>query len=213
MEIEYEGKMITVPDSVGMAALKSSPEYNAELDRMKSKGADETRTTLTGEHTSAMDQIAVTHADALEAANKVSSGKSSDAIEGLKTQIETLTNSFNTSQSDNAALLLKNKTGAVQTELINGLDGVIDGYDKQNLTRDAMTLLDPATGQFKLASGAMGTVADIVAELKTIHPDRFGSNQPNGAGLRGGQGATSTSTNPTDKQTRINEIDARMRAR
>ena len=186
MEIKHGETMITFDNGAIMEAMKNTPEYNAELDRMKLKGAEEAKTTLTGEHTSAMDQIAATHAAALEAANKVSSGKSSDAIEGLKTQIETLTNSFNTSQSDNAALLLKNKTGAVQTELINNLDGVIDSYDKQNLTRDAMTLLDPATGQFKLASGAMGTVSDIVAELKTIHPDRFGSKQPPGAGIKGG---------------------------
>lgn len=195
MEFKHGEEMITLDNVAILEALKSTPEYNAEVDRIKLNGITEANTALTGQHTTAIDQLNATHASALQAANMVSSGKSSEQIEGLISQVQTLTETVKTSESNNVALQLKNKLGDIQTELINDLDGVINAYDKQNLTRDAMALLNPETGKFRLVNGVEGTVSEIVAELKQIHPDRFGSKQPAGAGIRGGQTGSPVSGN------------------
>jgi len=201
--------MVEVDNSVLMEAVKSAPEYNAELDRMRLKGESSVRDTLTGEHSTALSELNATHTAALEAANKVNSGKQGEAFEGLKAQFETLNSNFTKSQEDNAALLLSNKTATVQTDLTTELSGVLDPYDKQNLTRDAMALLDPSTGQFKLSTGAMGSIQDVVSELKTLHPARFGSNQPKGAGINGGP-TNALPANATDEQKRIASINAKF---
>jgi hypothetical protein len=79
MEIEIDGKMVEVDNKVVMEGVKSIPEYNAELDRMKAKGAGEERTTLTtalaGEHTAAIEALNAEHATALETAGKLNSGE------------------------------------------------------------------------------------------------------------------------------------------
>ncbi len=186
MIVQIEGKDVEISNEMGMAALKDAPEYNAELDRMRLKGEAGVRDALTGEHSTSLEALKSTHAVELEAAQKVSGGKRDEQIEGLTTQIKTLTDSFNTSELARTELLKVNKTSVIENELINGLSGVKDPYDKTNITRDAMARLNPETGMFALSTGAEGGVKDIVLELQGLHPGRFLSNQPNGNGITGG---------------------------
>jgi len=203
MKIEIDGKTVEVDNAVAMAALKDAPEYNAELDRMRVKGETDTRTALTGEHTTATEALnakiqsmTASHESALEAAKLVGSDEKDEVIKGLKTQMEEITTSFKTSEENRIQSEKDSAKSSVEGKLIIALDGVNDPYNKTNITRDAMDKFDADTGQFKLSTGVMGGIVEVVAEMMAVHPDKFLSKQPPGNNVNGGGNNTIVPNKP-----------------
>jgi len=98
MQVEIEGKMVEVDNAVIMEGVKSIPEYNAELDRMRTKGEEAVRTTLTGEHQTALEALKAeqvtaktAHERALEAAMQTGSGEKDEVIKELKAKRQEIT--------------------------------------------------------------------------------------------------------------------------
>jgi hypothetical protein len=204
MKAMFEGKEIDVEVNEDfMKNLAHEPMFNTELDRMRVKGEDAVRTTLTGEHQTAIDALTATHNGvvsahntALEDAKKVQSGEKDEQIEGLKNQIQTITDSFTTSEANRVQSEKDSAKSSVEGKLIIALDGVSDPYNKTNITRDAMDKFDADTGQFKLSTGVMGGIVEVVAEMMAVHPDKFLSKQPPGNNVNGGGNNTIVPNKP-----------------
>ena len=186
MEYEVNGEKVDIPDADILSNFKNDPAYNAEIDRIVAGKTNTFETQFKSESEAAMSQLKSDHQIELDASKAVATGKGNEAMEGLKTQIQLLTDNFKASEQRAADLTKENKTVTVTNEITNALSLVKDPYDKQNLTRDAMSLYDTESGQFKLDSGAMGGLDDVVKQMQGIHPGRFTSKQPNGPGVNGG---------------------------
>ena len=186
MEFEVNGEKVDIPDADILANFKNDPAYNAEIDRIVAGKTNTLETKYKSESEAAMSQLKSDHQIELDASKAVATGKGNEAMEGLKTQIQLLTDNFNASEKRAADLTKENKTATVTNDITNALSSVQDPYDKQNLTRDALSTYDIESGQFKLDSGAMGGLDDVVKQMQGIHPGRFVSKQPKGPGVNGG---------------------------
>jgi hypothetical protein len=218
MKFEIDGKEVEKSFADMHEELKADPEYNAELDRMRVKGETDTRATLAGEHQTALDVItaahkvtASEHATALEAAKNVSSDEKDKQIAGLNTQIETIAKTLETEKADRIQSGKDKKKADTRGELITALSEVDDPYHQKNIARDAMDLFDVESGEFKLSSGLNGSVADMVADMKEIHKDKFLSKQNSGNGIRGdGRKSLDLPADATPSQKRAAEINERL---
>jgi hypothetical protein len=132
-----------------------------------------------------------------------------DLIKKQATQIDTITTSFATSEANRAQSEKDSAKASVEGKLIIALDGVQDPYNKTNITRDAMDLFDPDTGQFKLSTGVTGGIAEMVAEMKGVHPDKFSSKQPPGNNVKGG--GNNSDSGGTPSQQRAADINSRLK--
>ena len=206
MKIEHEGKEIeVVPVDQVQEFVKDQSWYNDTLDSVREKGFNSGKSKWDAER----EELIGTYSRELENEKKMNSGKKDQQIEALQEQLQELSTNFKTSQEEAAKLRIQNKVENVKGDLTTQLSGVIDPYDRKNMLRDAMENFDADTGQFKLSTGAMGSVNEVVAELKEAHPKRFQSKQPSGSGINGNP-VLDLPSNATDEQRRIARINAKF---
>lgn len=206
MEYEVDGQTVTVPDDLVKEYAKEKGLFNEEFDSARTKGYKSAEAKWQAEK----EELVGTYSRELENTKKMNSGKKDEQISALQEQISTLTESFNTAQNKAQELEIANKTETVKSDLATQLAGVNNDYDRKNMLRDAMDNFDVSTGQFKLQSGATGSVNEVVAEFKKALPDRFSSNQPSGPGINGGA-VFELPPNATPEQKRAAEINDRLK--
>ena len=187
MLFEVEGNQVDVPDSVVFESLKSNDTYNAELDRIREKGESIGRESATTEFSQKFKDLETSYESRLQEAKNSGLSESERQLSELRTQMATLTESFNNSQNELKSEREGKAKSSAEAEIALALGSkVADDYDRKALTRDMMDAFSVSDGQFKLDSGAFGTAADIVGQFESLYPNKFLSEQPSGSGLKAG---------------------------
>jgi len=185
--MEIEGVMVDVmPVSKVQEYSKTQEWYNADLDAVGNKR----HASAMAQGTKSLEEANAVHAAELLAATQVNSGKRDEVIEGLTSQVSTVTASMKAFEQRAIDAELKSRTGSLKGDLAALMGGVEDGYTRNSHINDAMktATVNGDVAQFTLKSGAFGGAAEYVAQLQAEFPQHFTSKQPGGSGLTGGQG-------------------------
>jgi len=191
MIVQVEGKDVEISNEAAMAGLKETPEYNAELDRMRLKGEAGVRDTLTGEHSTSLEALRSTHAQELASVKTLSTGKVSDQMQVLINANAELTQSFTQLKGDLAAEKENGIKAGLQSQLAASLASVGDDLVRNTLIENGMkNAIIGEDGQpyFKLKDGIIGDSKAMASQFAAEYPNHFLSNQPSGAGIKGGTG-------------------------
>lgn len=195
MQMEIDGAMVDVmPVSKVQEYSKTQDWYNADLDAVGNKR----HASAMAQGTKALEESEATHAAALLAATQVNSGKSNEVIEGLTSQVSTITATMKAFEQRALDAELKSKTGSLKGDLAALMGGVEDPYVRNGHINDAMNTatVNGEVAQFTLKSGAFGGPAEYLAQLQNEFPQHFTSNQPGGVGLTGGTGKVPVPNKP-----------------
>jgi len=129
MLIDIDGEKKEVAFSaIDADSLRNDKDYNTELDRIIAGKTNTFETQYKAEHETTLSQLKSDHAAELETAKKVNSGKRDDVIEGMTTQIETITKTMQAFEQRAIDAELSGKTGSLKTELTSAMMGVPDEY-------------------------------------------------------------------------------------
>jgi len=188
MQIKVGEEMVEVAYADIQEAVKAEPEYNAELNRVRIKGENEVRTTLTGEHQTALDMLADTHSTDLEAAKALATGTADDKFTVLMEANKTVAGTVEALKAELATEKENGIKAVLKAELANALAGVPDELVRNTLIESGMkTAVIGEDGQpyFNIGDGVMGGSKEMADQFSTKYPQHFKSNQPAGAGVTG----------------------------
>ena len=188
MQIKVGEEMVEVDNSTILEGFRNEPDYNAEVDRIAEKRANNAALETKSTYEATLSQMKVDHEAELKAIQQVNSGKKSEETQGLTAQIETLTKTMNAFEQRANDAELKVKTSSLKSDLATAMADVSDEYLRGSHIKDAMVRakVNGDTAQFELKTGAFGNASDMVAEIKSEFPQHFTSKQPNGNGINGG---------------------------
>ena len=185
MQMEVDGVMVDVmPVSKVQEYSKTQDWYNTDLDAVGNKR----HASAMAQGTKSLEELQATHAAELAASKQVHSGKRDEVIEGLTTQVNTVTETMKNWEKRAIDAELKSRTGSLKGDLAAVMGGVEDDYIRNGHINDAMktATVNGDVAQFTLKSGAFGCAAEMLAELQAEYPQHFLSKQPAGSGVNGG---------------------------
>lgn len=188
MQHEVNGEMVEIPNEDILKNFKNDKAYNDEVDRIVDGRVNTFKTEITTTNDTALSQLKSDHATELEAAKNVNSGKKDLEIQGLTTQIGTLTKTMKGFEDRALQAEQNGKLGALKTSLASAMSGVPDDFVRDGHINQAMSKakINGDVVQFELSTGAFGGVAEMISEIQTGYPQHFASKQPNGNGVKGG---------------------------
>jgi len=188
MQIKVGEEMVEKSFADMHEALKADPDYNAELNRVRIKGEGEVRTTLNGEHQTALNMLTETHTTDLEAAKALSTGTADDKFAVLMEANKEVAKTVETLKAELVAEKENGAKAGLKSELATALAGVPDELVRNTLIDSGMksaVIGEDGQPYFNIGDGVMGGSKEMADQFSTKYPQHFKSNQPAGAGVTG----------------------------